>query len=67
LAIASGAGAESRSQIGWVIVGGLSLGTLLTLFVIPAMYMMLARKRHPELTVVETNSEAETTAKEVAA
>ncbi len=45
LALASGAGAESRSQIGWVIVGGLSLGTLLTLFVVPAVYLLLARRR----------------------
>ena len=36
LALATGAGAESRQQIGWVIVGGMLLGTLLTLFVIPA-------------------------------
>jgi multidrug efflux pump len=41
LAFASGAGAESRQQIGWVIVGGMSLGTLLTLFVIPAVYSYL--------------------------
>jgi multidrug efflux pump len=47
LALATGAGAESRSQIGWVIVGGLTLGTLLTLFVIPAAYVLLARKRQP--------------------
>ena len=47
LALASGAGAESRSQIGWVIVGGLSLGTVLTLFVIPAAYLLLARRRQP--------------------
>ncbi len=46
LALAHGAGAESRSQIGWVIVGGLSLGTVLTLFVIPAVYLLLARRRH---------------------
>ena len=45
LALASGAGAESRTQIGWVIVGGLSLGTVLTLFVVPAVYMLLARNR----------------------
>jgi len=45
LALAHGAGAESRSQIGWVIVGGLSLGTVLTLFVIPAAYLLLARRR----------------------
>jgi multidrug efflux pump len=37
-------GAESRIQIGWVIVGGMSLGTLLTIFVVPTMYMLFARK-----------------------
>ncbi|TDP74273.1 efflux RND transporter permease subunit [Roseateles toxinivorans] len=47
LALASGAGAESRQQIGWVIVGGMSLGTVLTLFVVPTMYSLLARKRVP--------------------
>jgi multidrug efflux pump len=38
LALASGAGAESRHQIGWVVVGGMTVGTLLTLFVVPAVY-----------------------------
>ena len=47
LALASGAGAESRQQIGWVIVGGMSLGTLLTIFVVPPMYTLLARRRVP--------------------
>jgi multidrug efflux pump len=46
LAIAHGAGAESRSPIGWVIVGGLLLGTLLTLFVIPVAYTLLTRERN---------------------
>jgi multidrug efflux pump len=45
LAIASGAGAESRQQIGWVIVGGLLMGTIFTLFVVPTAYMILAKKR----------------------
>lgn len=45
LAIAEGAGAESRSQIGWVIVGGMSFGTLLTLFVVPVAYSYLSRSR----------------------
>ncbi|MDO9159491.1 MAG: efflux RND transporter permease subunit, partial [Burkholderiaceae bacterium] len=43
LALATGAGAESRQQIGWVIVGGMSLGTLLTIFVVPTVYSLLAR------------------------
>jgi len=47
LALASGAGAESRSQIGWVIVGGMSLGTLLTIFVVPTMYTLFARRQAP--------------------
>ena len=47
LALATGAGAESRRQIGWVIVGGMSLGTLLTLFVVPTMYTLFARRRVP--------------------
>ncbi len=48
LAIATGAGAESRNQIGWVIVGGLLLGTLLTLFVIPVVYSYIARRHAPD-------------------
>ena len=45
LAIASGAGAESRQQIGLVIVGGLLVGTFFTLFVIPTLYLLLRRWR----------------------
>jgi multidrug efflux pump len=47
LAMATGAGAESRIQIGWVIVGGMSLGTMLTIFVVPTMYMLFARSKVP--------------------
>jgi multidrug efflux pump len=43
LAIATGAGSEARQPIGWVIVGGLLLGTLFTLFVIPTAYLLLVR------------------------
>ncbi len=45
LAVATGAGAESRQAIGWVIVGGMTFGTLLTLFVVPTAYTLLARRR----------------------
>jgi multidrug efflux pump len=50
LALADGAGAESRQQIGWVIVGGMTLGTVLTLFVVPAMFTLmrsLLERGHP--------------------
>jgi multidrug efflux pump len=51
LALATGAGAESRHQIGWVIVGGMSLGTLLTLFVVPVAYTLLAPKKMPDAVI----------------
>ncbi|MEW5730040.1 MAG: efflux RND transporter permease subunit, partial [Pseudomonadota bacterium] len=44
LALATGAGAESRQQIGWVIVGGIAVGTAFTLFVVPTAYSLLARR-----------------------
>ncbi|MBV8125823.1 MAG: efflux RND transporter permease subunit, partial [Paucibacter sp.] len=53
LVIASGAGAAGRQAMGLVIFTGLSIGTLFTLFVVPAMYMFLAKDHHkasqPEL------------------
>jgi len=48
LALATGAGAEARQAIGWVIVGGLAVGTLFTLFVIPTAYLLLVRRRKTE-------------------
>src|SRR5690606_7446354 len=47
LALASGAGAESRAAIGIVIIGGLGIASLLTLFVIPVLYDLLARFTRP--------------------
>jgi len=41
LALARGAGAEARQAIGWVVVGGLLVGTFFTLFVIPTAYVLL--------------------------
>ena len=45
LAVMTGAGSESRSAIGWVIVGGISLGTLFTLFIIPVAYTYIVGER----------------------
>lgn len=47
LAISTGAGAEARVAIGTVIVGGASLSTLMTLFVIPALYLLVGRYAQP--------------------
>ncbi len=48
LLLATGAGAASRFQIGLVIASGISIGTLFTLFVVPAMYILLAQERQKE-------------------
>ncbi|MDR1982216.1 MAG: efflux RND transporter permease subunit [Holosporaceae bacterium] len=45
LALATGAGAGARRQIGLVIVGGMSVGTLFTLFIVPVIYVVFARAR----------------------
>ncbi len=44
LALASGAGAAARSQMGWVIVGGMLFGTLFSLFVVPVAYTFISRR-----------------------
>lgn len=45
LALAGGSARETRHQLGWVIVGGMSFGTLFTLFVLPSIYYYLSRQR----------------------
>jgi multidrug efflux pump len=46
LAVAVGAGAEARNQIGLVIVGGMAIGTFFTLFVVPVVYLLIGRDHH---------------------
>jgi multidrug efflux pump len=48
LITASGAGAVSRFQMGVVIASGLSIGTLFTLFVVPAVYLVFAADHHAD-------------------
>ena len=43
LTLVSGAGAAARNSIGLVLVGGMFVGTLFTLFVVPSIYMLVAR------------------------
>ena len=52
LALSTGAGAESRIQIGWVIVGGMSLGTVLTVFVVPTIALSQALPDHSVVSTV---------------
>jgi multidrug efflux pump len=63
LMISSGAGAESRSAIGVTIVFGVSLSTMLTLFIVPVMYDLLARyTKSPEAIAHEIDSYEDETA-----
>lgn len=43
LALAGGAGASARHAIGWVIVGGMTIGTMFSLFVVPTFYSLFAK------------------------
>lgn len=46
LALAHGAGSASRQNIGYTIIGGMLIGTMFTLFIVPIMYTYLASKKH---------------------
>ncbi|MGH8327226.1 MAG: efflux RND transporter permease subunit, partial [Steroidobacteraceae bacterium] len=48
LVIATGAGAAGRKAMGWVIFTGLSIGTIFTLFIVPAVYLLLAADHERE-------------------
>lgn len=48
LVLASGAGAEARIALGWIIVGGLGLATIATLYVTPVAYLLLGRFTKPK-------------------
>ncbi|MBX3598009.1 MAG: efflux RND transporter permease subunit [Rhizobiaceae bacterium] len=49
LVLASGAGAEARIALGWVIVGGLGMATVSTLFLTPVAYLLLGRFVTPKV------------------
>ena len=60
LALATGAGAEGREQIGLVIVGGLLFGSFFTLFAVPVVYTLLSRERRvlPDAAMVAASGNA---------
>lgn len=45
LVLVTGAGAAARNSIGLVLVGGMAIGTLFTLFVVPSLYVLMAKER----------------------
>jgi multidrug efflux pump len=53
LVLATGAGAAARFAMGLVIASGLSIGTMFTLFVVPAFYLVLARRHGGEVVLRE--------------
>ena len=63
LTLVTGAGAAARNSIGLVLVGGMAVGTMFTLFIIPSIYMLVAKDhskdqpRQEDLTVEETPAE----------
>jgi multidrug efflux pump len=63
LVIATGPGAGARNSIGIMLVTGMIIGTLFTLFVVPSIYMLVARTR---LAAVESPAASETKAPELA-
>jgi multidrug efflux pump len=48
LVFVTGAGAEARNSIGIMLVTGMTIGTLFTLFILPAVYMLFAADHRPE-------------------
>src|SRR5438445_9896828 len=60
LTLVTGAGAAARNSIGLVLVGGMTIGTIFTLFIVPSLYMLLAKEHH-EKSVAETEEEPEET------
>jgi multidrug efflux pump len=56
LCFVSGAGAAARNSIGRVLVGGMTIGTIFTLFIVPSLYMLIA-KAHREKSLAESDGE----------
>ena len=60
LVLVTGAGARARNSIGLVLVGGMSIGTIFTLFIVPSLYVLIARTHREgaqETAEAETESE----------
>jgi multidrug efflux pump len=60
LTLVTGAGAAARNSIGLVLVGGMTIGTIFTLFIVPSLYMLIAKEHH-EKSLGEVEEEPEET------
>ncbi len=58
LVFVTGAGAKARNSIGLVLVGGMTIGTLFTLFIVPSLYVLLAKTHHEGRDETEIESDA---------
>jgi multidrug efflux pump len=59
LALAVGPGAEGRSAIGVVIIGGIIVATLMTLYIVPVLYLLLGRFTRPAGAIAQRLEELE--------
>ena len=62
LVFVTGAGAKARNSIGLVLVGGMTIGTIFTLFIVPSLYVLIARTHNEgreDGVEAETEAEAE--------
>jgi multidrug efflux pump len=57
LTLVTGAGAAARNSIGLVLVGGMTIGTIFTLFIVPSLYMLIAKEHH-EKSLAESEEES---------
>ena len=62
LTMVTGAGAAARNSIGLVLVGGMTIGTIFTLFIVPSLYMLIAKEHHEKSLM---DSETEETSEDV--
>jgi multidrug efflux pump len=59
LTLVTGPGAVARNSIGIVLVGGMTIGTLFTLFVVPSLYVLIAKDHRGEHTIHPEASQPE--------
>lgn len=61
LTLVTGAGAVARNSIGIVLVGGMTIGTLFTLFIVPSLYVLIAKEHRGGVAAVGLEAQSDTT------